>query len=219
MGTSSFNAAIGTADVAYAPAYAASSATQAVVHSVAGAMSGGINAAITGGNIGMGALTGGISGGIGKYAGGFLSEDFGSQLMGRSLIGGVTGGISAELYGGSFGQGFGQGAWTGGFGYLFNDLRGWFFSRLYKFVVNQTGIRIAKLVGSYLILTENERLAKGAEEEKGFLYSRAASNFSLCVNNCSPQSPGWQETPQGMTCVNGCLDSYRRSTEDLSKWD
>ena len=95
---------------------------QAGIHAAAGGLSGGINAAITGGNIGLGMLTGGISGGLAKYAGGFLPKDFGSQFVGRSMIGGVTGGITAEIYGGDFGQGFTLGAGTAAIGYLCNEM-------------------------------------------------------------------------------------------------
>jgi len=90
------------------------------IHAGAGMISGGISSAITGGNIGLGMLTGGISGGIGSFAGGFLPKDFGSQLIGRSLIGGITGGITAEIAGAEFWEGFAQGAFTSAAGFLFN---------------------------------------------------------------------------------------------------
>jgi len=97
-------------------------AAVAGIHAAAGMVSGGINSAITGGNIGLGMLTGGISGGLGSFAGGFLPKDFGSQLIGRSLIGGIAGGITAEIAGGEFGQGFALGAGTAAAGFLFNEL-------------------------------------------------------------------------------------------------
>ncbi len=98
-------------------------AAMAGMHAAAGAASGAINASITGGDVGVGALTGGISGGIAKYFGNqfLIGKGFATELVGHSLIGGVTGGITASIYCGNFWQGFGQGAWTGGYGYLFNQ--------------------------------------------------------------------------------------------------
>ncbi len=49
-----------------------------------------------------------------------LPDNFGSRLVGHSIVGGITGGISAELYGGDFWKGFGQGAWTAAYGLTFN---------------------------------------------------------------------------------------------------
>jgi len=57
----------------------------------------------------------------GSFAGGFLPKDFGSQLIGRSLIGGITGGITAEIAGAEFWEGFAQGAFTSAAGFLFNS--------------------------------------------------------------------------------------------------
>ena len=100
-------------------------AVTAGVHTVAGAVSGAINSAITGSDIGMGTLTGAVGAGIGSVTGGALSylkiDQFGFQLVARTVMGGVAGGVASEIYGGNFWQGFALGAGTAAAGFLFNE--------------------------------------------------------------------------------------------------
>jgi hypothetical protein len=99
-------------------------AVTTAVHTVAGAVSGGINAAITGSNLGMGMLTGAVGAGIGASGGGALRllkvDQFGYQLVARTVVGGVAGGAVSEIYGGNFWEGFAQGAATAAVAFLFN---------------------------------------------------------------------------------------------------
>lgn len=99
-------------------------AITAGVHTAAGAVSGGINSAITGSDIGLGMLTGAVGAGIGAVTGGALThfkvEQFGYNLVARTVAGGIAGGIVSEIYGGNFWQGFAQGAATAAAGFLFN---------------------------------------------------------------------------------------------------
>jgi len=94
------------------------------IHTVAGAVSGAINSAITGSDIGMGMLTGAVGAGIGSVTGGALTllnvDQFGYQLVARTVTGGVAGGVVSEIYGGNFWQGFAQGAATAAAAFLFN---------------------------------------------------------------------------------------------------
>jgi hypothetical protein len=96
------------------------------IHTVAGAVSGAMNSAITGSDIGMGMLTGAVGAAIGAAAGGALSyfkvDQFGYQLVARTVTGGVAGGVVSEIYGGNFWQGFAQGAGTAAAGFLFNEV-------------------------------------------------------------------------------------------------
>jgi len=110
-------------EYAMAAAYqqSVSSLGAASIHAGAGALAGGVNAAITSDDVAKGAAVGGISSGLGTLSGGLIRDDFGSQLVGRSLIGGVSGGISSTIYGGNFGKGFRQGAMMAGFAVLFNE--------------------------------------------------------------------------------------------------
>jgi RHS repeat-associated protein len=73
-----------------------------------------------GGDIGLGALSGGLSAGMGSYFGNFAP--FGSELLGRAIVGGVTGGSVYAMYGESFMEGFGRGAITSTYVYIYNCL-------------------------------------------------------------------------------------------------
>ncbi len=108
-------------NIVYAAAYSVSTTTVAAIHAAAGAAAGALGAGITGGDIGNSAMIGAVSGGLGTYSRSFMPQGFGSQLIGRSMVGGLTGGIAAELYGRNFAQGFGQGAGTAAMAYLFNE--------------------------------------------------------------------------------------------------
>jgi RHS repeat-associated protein len=102
-------------------------AITAGIHMATGAASGAINSAITGGNIGVGALTGAVGAGIGAVTGGALTyfgvgnDQFGYQLVARTVTGGIAGGVVSSIYGGNFWQGFAQGVATAAAGFLFNE--------------------------------------------------------------------------------------------------
>jgi RHS repeat-associated protein len=98
----------------------ASDFARASIHAGAGALAGGVNAALFGGDIGLGALSGGLSAGMGSYFGNFAP--FGSELLGRAIVGGVTGGSVYAMYGESFMEGFGRGAITSTYVYIYNCL-------------------------------------------------------------------------------------------------
>ena len=69
-------------------------------------------------------LTGAVGAGIGAVTGGALGllkvEQFGYQLVARTVMGGVAGGVVSEIYGGNFWEGFAQGAGTAAAAFLFN---------------------------------------------------------------------------------------------------
>ncbi len=160
-----------------------------VAHTGAGMLSGGINAGISGGDIGMGILTGGISGGLGEFGGGFLPKDFGSQFVGRTLIGGVTGGISSELYGGSFGDGFMAGMRTGATGYLCNHMaHEWFFSpgAMFPRVIEQ----MMQGIADRFSFSKPSNLPDNLGQFKGYRATVTAGGYSFS-NDVYIEGKGW----------------------------
>jgi hypothetical protein len=70
-------------------------------------------------------LTGAVGAGIGAAAGGALIllklNQFGYQIVARTVMGGIAGGLVSQIYGGNFWQGFAQGAATAAAAFLFNE--------------------------------------------------------------------------------------------------
>jgi len=66
-----------------------------------------------------------VGAGIGAATGGALSllkvNEFGYQLVARTVMGGIVGGVVSRIYGGNFWEGFAQGAATAAAAFLFND--------------------------------------------------------------------------------------------------
>lgn len=69
-------------------------------------------------------LTAAVGAGIGAVTDGallyFKVDQFGYQLVARTVMGGIAGGVVSSIYGGNFWQGFAMGAGTAASAFLFN---------------------------------------------------------------------------------------------------